>query len=96
MRIVCEQCHTNYILPDEKIVKKVLRVTCRKCGNVITAHVNEGDSAEESQNSLLGKWQKSGVNTSNRLPNKSPSWYYSVDGESIGPFTETELKSRLL
>ncbi len=93
MRIVCEQCQTTYIVPDDKIVKNVLRLTCQKCGHVITTRV---EKTENPPNSTLGKWQKSGVNTPSRLQNESPSWYYSIDGESIGPFTEIELKNRLL
>ena len=93
MRIVCEQCQTTYIVPDDKIVKNVLRLTCQKCGHVITTRV---EKTENPSNSTLGKWQKSGVNTPSRLQSESPSWYYSVDGESIGPFTEIELKNRLL
>ncbi len=35
MQIVCPKCHTKYSLPDEKVAGKILKVRCKKCGNVI-------------------------------------------------------------
>ena len=93
MRIVCEQCQTKYIVPDEKIVKNVLRLTCQKCGHVITTRVEEIPSEEKSQGTL-GKWRATSLNTPKRAQGEAPSWYYSHNGESFGPFTETELNDR--
>lgn len=94
MRIECEQCHTKYIIPDEKIVKNVLRLTCQKCGHVITARVEEIPSGEQSGNTL-GKWRATSLNTPKRTTIEAPAWYYSHNGESFGPFTEAELIARL-
>lgn len=35
MRFVCEICQTRYIIPDERARGRVLKVRCKKCGNVI-------------------------------------------------------------
>lgn len=93
MRIVCEQCQTKYIVPDDKIVKNVLRLTCQKCGHVITTRVEETDASERS---TLGKWRETGINTPKRMTTEKAIWYYSYNGESFGPYTETELKTSLL
>ncbi len=93
MRIVCEQCQTKYIVPDDKIVKNVLRLTCQKCGHVITTRVEETDASERS---TLGKWRETGMNTPKRMTTEKAIWYYSYNGESFGPYTESELKANLL
>ena len=93
MRIVCEQCQTKYIVPDDKIKKNVLRFTCQKCGHVITTRVEETSASERS---TLGKWRETGINTPKRTKKKKAIWYYSYNGESFGPYTESELKDKLL
>ena len=93
MRIVCEQCQTKYIVPDDKIVKNVLRLTCQKCGHVITTRVEETDASERS---TLGKWRATGLNTPRRTSFERAIWYYSYNGESFGPYTESELKEKFL
>lgn len=89
MRIICDQCQTKYIVPDEKIVKNVLRLTCQKCGHVITTRVEEA----APDDSTLSKWRTSDIKTPKRSTQETPAWYYSYNGESFGPFTQAELKS---
>ncbi len=96
MRIICEQCQTKYIVPDEKIEKNVLRMTCQKCGHVITTRVEKVAETADASSSTLGKWRSTTLNTPRRLQNETPIWYYSYNGESFGPYTELELKERLL
>ncbi len=96
MRIVCEQCQTKYVVPDEKIVKNVLRLTCQKCGHVITTRVDAAVQNENSTPGTLNKWRASMPNTPARMQSETPTWYYSYNGESFGPFTEFELKEKLL
>ncbi|MBR4985235.1 MAG: zinc-ribbon domain-containing protein [Proteobacteria bacterium] len=96
MHIVCDQCQAKYVVPDEKIEKNILRFTCQKCGNVITQRVDDAKSEPPSPASTLNKWRTSIPNTPRKLQSELPKWYYSINGESIGPFTEQELKTRLL
>jgi predicted Zn finger-like uncharacterized protein len=42
MRFVCETCNTRYIIPDERARGRVLKVRCKKCGNVIVLRPDEG------------------------------------------------------
>lgn len=100
MRIVCEQCQTKYIVPDEKIVKNVLRLTCQKCGHVITTRVDEAasgkQSGSETPSNTLNKWRTSTAQpAARRSQTETPVWYYSYNGESFGPFTEEELTQKL-
>ena len=91
MRIVCEKCQATYHIPDEKIVRKTVRMTCRKCGEVITMRVDE----ETSGNATLGKWRASALNTPKKTQGETPSWYYSYNGESFGPYTQDELIAKI-
>ncbi len=96
MRVVCEQCQAKYIVPDDKIVKNVLCWSCQKCGHVITTRVEKAPQTDANGTGTLEKWRATGLNTPRKLQNETPIWYYSYNGESFGPFTETELKDRLL
>ena len=91
MQIVCENCGAKYIFPDEKIVKNVLRLTCQKCGHVITTRVEEAPSGSAG---VLGKWRAAGGVAPVRTKDDSPIWYYSYNGSSNGPFTESELLNK--
>ena len=96
MHIVCDQCQTKYVVPDEKIEKNTLRFTCQKCGHVITQRVADPAPEPPAPSNTLNKWRNNVPNTPRKLQAELPKWYYSVNGESIGPFTEDDLKSKLL
>ena len=34
MKFSCEKCGANYLLPDEKIGERGVRVRCKKCGHI--------------------------------------------------------------
>lgn len=92
MRIVCVQCQTRYIVPDEKIVKSVVQMTCPKCGHVITARVYASPSTPSG---TLEKWSIGGGAFKRAQCDETPVWYCAYNGESVGPFTEEELKEKL-
>ena len=96
MHIVCDQCQAKYVVPDEKIEKNILRFTCQKCGHVITQRVDEAKQEAPAPANTLNKWRNSVPNTPRKMQTELPKWYYSYNGESIGPFTEQDLKMRLL
>lgn len=91
MRIVCDKCDAKYVVPDEKIVRKTVRLTCRKCGNVITARVDD----EVSESATLGKWRQNMAGLQKRDGSENPGWYYSYNGESFGPYTQSELETKV-
>ena len=91
MRIVCDKCDAKYVVPDEKIVRKTVRLTCRKCGNVITARVDD----EVSESATLGKWRQNMAGLQKRDSSENPGWYYSFNGESFGPYTQAELETKV-
>jgi len=36
MRFTCEKCNAQYMISDEKVGAKGVRVRCKKCGNIVT------------------------------------------------------------
>lgn len=48
MRFVCESCRAQYMINDEKVGPKGVKVRCRKCGYVI--HVKKTDGATAAKN----------------------------------------------
>ena len=48
MRFVCESCRAQYMINDEKVGPKGVKVRCRKCGYVI--HVKKTDGAVTAKN----------------------------------------------
>ncbi|MBK8480106.1 MAG: zinc-ribbon domain-containing protein [Proteobacteria bacterium] len=35
MKFICDQCSTKYSIADEKVRRKVLKIRCKNCGNII-------------------------------------------------------------
>lgn len=35
MKFACESCNTKYVIPDERVFARILRVRCKRCSNVM-------------------------------------------------------------
>lgn len=49
MKFVCDKCKTKYSIADEKVRRKVLKIRCKNCANIIVVRDpsrREGDSLE--------------------------------------------------
>ncbi len=94
MRIVCEDCGAKYVVPDDKIHKKVVRLDCQKCGATITARRDE-EPAPPATGDLRARL---GLSEERSVPPPRPleptDWYYSCDGQSFGPFAHAMLLAR--
>ncbi|MFA5623444.1 MAG: GYF domain-containing protein [Bradymonadales bacterium] len=93
MRIVCDQCQASYLVPDEKIVKSVVRLQCRHCDNQILMRVDLANVKEETSKKLE-KWRSSSARPAISPTRSLADWYFSVNGESRGPFRKDELIQR--
>ncbi|MEK6607314.1 MAG: AgmX/PglI C-terminal domain-containing protein [Myxococcota bacterium] len=47
MKFACDKCKTKYSISDEKVRRKILKIRCKSCGQIIT--VQEAASAAEGQ-----------------------------------------------
>lgn len=90
MRIVCDQCQASYLVPDEKIVKSVVRLQCQCCGHQILVRIDASPSADEASEKLE-RWRSSAVLAPVSATRELAEWYYSFNGQSYGPFTKADL-----
>lgn len=54
MRFVCESCRAQYMINDDKVGPKGVKVRCRKCGYVITVKRTDAGAARPSANGQGG------------------------------------------
>jgi predicted Zn finger-like uncharacterized protein len=47
MKISCQSCQAKYTIADEKVVGKIVKIRCKKCGATIVINGNEGGSASQ-------------------------------------------------
>ncbi|MFO0676645.1 MAG: zinc-ribbon domain-containing protein [Polyangiaceae bacterium] len=47
MKISCQSCAAKYTIADEKVVGKVVKIRCKKCGSTIVVNGNEGAQASD-------------------------------------------------
>ncbi|MFT6399284.1 MAG: putative Zn finger-like uncharacterized protein, partial [Bradymonadia bacterium] len=78
MKFVCDACSARYHIDDKKVLGKILRIRCKKCGNVIT--VKEPARVSRPTPSQAPAPAQSRVD-----------WFYSVNGDSSGPVEEEAL-----
>ena len=48
MKITCQACAAKYTIADEKVVGKIVKIRCRKCGATIVVNGTDGASANGS------------------------------------------------
>lgn len=80
MKAICDTCGARYRIPEEKLEGKILRIRCRKCDNVFTVRDDEAPTL-------------TGVSRPD-LHTPQGDWYFAINGESFGPYTEDELQHR--
>jgi predicted Zn finger-like uncharacterized protein len=98
MRIECDNCSARYSIADEKVVGKLYRVKCKKCGHMIMVDGTHlvADEAEEAtrvfdMNAAASEAQAS-------LDQDAPVdavWYVVLDGAEAGPLDANEVSEQL-
>src|SRR5919106_2550845 len=53
MRFVCDSCRAQYMISDEKIGAKGVKVRCKKCGHVILVRRAQSAAPEETPTDAL-------------------------------------------
>ena len=49
MKIACQSCQAKYTIADEKVVGKVVKIRCKKCGTTIVVNGQEGAAPERDE-----------------------------------------------
>ncbi|MDH5675927.1 MAG: zinc-ribbon domain-containing protein [Myxococcales bacterium] len=73
MKVVCESCRAKYLIPDERVAGRKVKIRCRKCQASILvrgdmAGVAEADGSAPPTTAAIDEW------------------HVSIDGEQHGPY----------
>src|SRR5262249_31733130 len=52
MKFLCDRCNTKYSIADEKVRRKILKIRCKNCTNIIT--VRDPDAKPEAAGKSQG------------------------------------------
>jgi predicted Zn finger-like uncharacterized protein len=53
MKISCQSCQAKYTIADEKVLGKVVKIRCKKCGSTIVINGNEAAPKEDSETAVF-------------------------------------------
>ncbi len=96
MKFVCESCHTKYSIADEKVRRKILKIRCKTCSNVITVREPTGGIIDAAIPAPAVAGGKPSPPRAPPIPGRGPAeWHLAVAGEQHGPFDRVELVRRL-
>src|SRR5450432_2083201 len=48
MKISCQSCQAKYTIADEKVLGKIVKIRCKKCGATIVINGNESEAATQA------------------------------------------------
>jgi predicted Zn finger-like uncharacterized protein len=80
MKIECDKCSAKYSIADEKVRGKTFKIRCKKCSNVIIVR-DKGVIAAEA-------------GSAGALEQVGPGWHLAINGETVGPMPEDEVRQR--
>ncbi|MFB6374290.1 MAG: GYF domain-containing protein [Bradymonadaceae bacterium] len=93
MKFFCDGCNAKYSIADEKVRGKIVKVRCKRCGEIIEVTEHQDVATPEARASGDQQAEPGGPpNPPGRVGRESSvEWYYSVDGETYGPFDQRDL-----
>ena len=93
MRFVCDSCHAQYMISDEKVGASGVKVRCKKCGNVIVVRPPQ-DPGAEAEMALRGLEESAPPPPGPESPTAESSIFSDVDDAEIGAAFESALGER--
>lgn len=79
MKIECDKCGAKYSIADEKVRGKTFKIRCKKCSNVIIVRDKGAAAAGAAAAAAV---------------DQSPGWHLAINGETVGPMSEDEVRQR--
>ncbi len=61
MKIACQSCQAKYTIADEKVLGKIVKIRCKKCGATIVINGNETEGATQAFDAGAQQQQGGGV-----------------------------------
>jgi predicted Zn finger-like uncharacterized protein len=102
MKFYCDSCGAKYLIGDEKVRGKVLRIRCKKCDHIMV--VKEPSRPTSAEHRSVGDLARRLRNTGSHSavgPGAPPPpqvagvpWFYSVGGQTYGPLSLADLSGR--
>jgi predicted Zn finger-like uncharacterized protein len=89
MRFVCDSCRAQYMISDEKVGPRGVKVRCKKCGHVI--HVRRPDAEADGAVAAL-KEPETAAAPSSETPTAENNIFSGVDEDEIGAAFDQALK----
>jgi predicted Zn finger-like uncharacterized protein len=88
MEVRCSQCSTRYLVPDEKVRGRKVRLPCRRCGNAIVINARHlagpkptaPPAASVPPAPASGSGQRQSVRPVANVPRPEPAWNVAIDG----------------
>lgn len=71
MKFVCDNCGTQYLISDEKVGPKGVKIRCKRCGNVITLRPGGTQPGEDEQ--VVSREQDRSGDTGREVPDFTPA-----------------------
>jgi predicted Zn finger-like uncharacterized protein len=78
MRFVCDSCRAQYMISDEKVGPRGVKVRCKKCGHVIHVRRAEGDGATTAPQ------ESEAPAAAPEVPTEENNIFSGVDEDEIG------------
>jgi predicted Zn finger-like uncharacterized protein len=95
MKIVCDACQAKYSIADEKIQGKAFKIRCKKCNHIIVVK-NTGEGAVPASAGAEKQKPAPAAPSAAAPPAADQAvWHVVVDGEQVGPLSESEVKEKL-
>jgi predicted Zn finger-like uncharacterized protein len=81
MKIVCDSCGTKYSISDDKVRGKVFKIRCKKCSHIIVVRGTNEAAAAAAPTPAAPTGDGGG-------------WHLVVDGDQVGPVSESDIRAR--
>lgn len=85
MKFYCDSCNAKYLINDEKVAGKILKIKCKKCQHIIIVR----EPAELAASRATGSSPQA-----LRPPSEGVEWFYAISGQTYGPHSLDELEGR--
>lgn len=105
MNVICDQCHKRYVLPDERVRGKSVKVRCRQCQNII--RVDGPPEPDDERTTAVPEEQLAALKANAAptwedertvaAPQFDPrhQWFAMIKGKQVGPLAGAALQAKV-
>jgi len=86
MKFYCDSCNAKYLISDEKVAGKILKIKCKKCQHIMVVR--------ETTEVQAGRGAYSPAEAPKYQSADDVEWFYAVAGQTYGPHNLAELRTK--